>query len=69
MYDILYLVIKESEDNYGHEEDYGVILNYDYITKEFVGADIWDFKKRIANNEIIKLPVNIDLKEIYNQLS
>lgn len=69
MYDILYITVKESEDSYGHEDDFGVILNYDYATKEFVGADIWDFKNRIENNKIIRLPINIDLKEIYRQLS
>jgi uncharacterized protein YuzE len=68
MYDILYLVTKESDDSYGHEDDFGVILNYDYITKEFAGVDIWDFKKRIESNKRINLPIDIDLKEIYNQL-
>lgn len=68
MFDVLYIRIGKSNDSYGHEDDYGTVLNYDYATKKLVGVDIWDFKRRIERKEKITLPVKIDLKKIYKSI-
>lgn len=68
MYDILYIKLEETSDSYGDEEIRGIIINYDYDTDKIVGADIWGFKRRMKNHEVIKLPVDVDLDEIYNSL-
>jgi hypothetical protein len=68
MYDILYLKIKGSNDSYGDENEIGIVINHDYNTDEIIGADIWDFKERIVNNEAIPLPFKVDLMEIYKEL-
>jgi len=68
MFDILYIKLENSNDSYGHEDDCGIVLNYDFKTKNLVRIDIWDFKFRIQNNEEISLPIFIDLHEIYKSL-
>ncbi|MGE5527903.1 MAG: DUF2283 domain-containing protein [Patescibacteria group bacterium] len=67
--DVLYITLESSKDSYGHEDDYGVILNYDYATKQLVGVDIWDFRSKIEKNVIIPLPFSIDLKQIYQAIT
>ena len=66
--DILYLMLDKTEESYGHEDDYGVVLNYDYATKKLVGIDIWDFKERFQEDKQIPLPIEVDLKSIYSSL-
>jgi len=66
--DVLYITLETSDDSYGHEDDYGIVLNYDFCTKKLVGVDIWDFKKKIKDNKEIPLPLEIDLKNIYSSL-
>ena len=68
MYDILYLDICHSDDSYGVEETYGIVLNYDYETQKLSSIDIWNFKTKMDNKEQINLPVDFDLQDIYNQL-
>ena len=68
-FDILYIKFEDTEDSYGHEEDYGVVLNYDYQTKKLVGVDIWDFKRRIEQKENIILPFEIDVDKIYQEVN
>jgi hypothetical protein len=67
-YDILYLELSECYDSYGNEDIIGIVINHDYNTNEVVGADIWDFKKRMEKNEEIPLPFEVDLQEIYKEL-
>lgn len=68
MYDVLYIKLKECSDSYGDEENPGIVLNYNYETDELVGIDIWDFKCKILKNQKIKLPLDINLREIFNEI-
>lgn len=68
MFDILYITIEDSPNSYGHEDDYGVVINYDYNTKKIVGFDIWDFKFKMEHEKQISLPIQIDLKQIYHDI-
>jgi len=69
MFDILYLRLADSDNSYGHEDENGVIINYDYDTKRAVGADIWDFKRRISNKKPIVLPFQVDLHSIFSEIN
>lgn len=66
--DVLYLRLKYSEDSYGDEEESDIIINRDYNSEELLSVEIWGFKKRMESHETIKIPINIDLKEIYESL-
>ncbi len=67
-YDILYVTLKECPDSFVDEKHRGVLINLDYKTREIVGLDIWNFKKRMLNNEDVPLPFHIDLRSIFNTL-
>ncbi|MBA1335910.1 MAG: hypothetical protein HPY66_1728 [Firmicutes bacterium] len=69
MFDILYIKLCDTDESYGHEDDYGIVLNYDLNTKKLVGVDIWDFKRRIKQKEKISLPIDIDLDKIYYEVN
>ena len=69
MFDILYIKLDDTKDSYGHEDEYGIVLNYDYETKKLVGVDIWNFKRRFEQKEKILLPMEIDLGKIYKAVN
>jgi uncharacterized protein YuzE len=59
-YDILYIRLKDSYDSYVEERTKGILVNRDFETDEIVGVDIWNFSKRILNNEPLPTPINVD---------
>lgn len=66
--DMLSIKLDESSNFYGHEDEMGIVLNYDFDSKKLVGIDIWDFKYRLENKAEILLPIEVSLVDIYKSL-
>ena len=63
--DVLYIRVGDAYETYSSEKQHGILINIDYETNEIMGADIWDFKKRIESKESVELPFEIDLRAVY----
>ena len=69
MYDILYVNLKDCYDSYVEEREQGILINHDFKTNEIIGIEIWDFKKRIENNEKFTIPFPVNLEEIFKSIA
>jgi len=70
-YDILYISVIPNEPAIGEEGPDGIVIRRSRKTGEFVGITIFDFKKRISDNDLSGITdfINLDkLREISTNL-
>lgn len=63
--DILYISIGAPKPSYGDELEEGIVIRKDFTTDEITGITIFDFRKRLENNDthLEHLPLPERLKD------
>ena len=64
-YDILYISKIPNEPAIAEEDEDGIVIRYSYKTGKFVGITIFDFKKRLTNNNFPKVFKHIKSNYLY----
>jgi uncharacterized protein YuzE len=60
-FDVLYILFSDTNNTYGEEDDFGVVIHRDFDTDEVTCITIFDFKKKLNANQLSKLALPVDI--------